>query len=114
MIRRIWLFPVLLLMILGAVVYSATCANETEEPATTPSPDSAVTIQKLLDRIESLEKRITKLETGETLVRVADRREEQAIDNPSQMPWQPKAANPDREERTNGQKWQFKLLNHKN
>lgn len=112
--RRFWLLPVLLLTTLSVVVYSATSANDTEEPAVAPSSDSAATIQKLLERIESLEKRIAKLENSETLVRVADRREEQDIEIHSEMPKQPKGSNSDRGESTNGQKWHFRLLNHKN
>jgi hypothetical protein len=111
--RRYWMLPVLFLSISSLVIYGATCANEVKKSENTSSSDPAITIQKLLERIESLEKRISKLENGETLVRVADRREESAVGTQQQSPQQ-KETNSDSERSTNGQTWRLRLLNHRN
>ena len=76
-------------------------------------PGERATQLELIERIESLEKRLAKLEAETQPVRQADHRETPYVPNPRTLP--PVTASEDNEQpnRINGQTWRIRMLSHR-
>ena len=110
------------LLILGIVFdWSLSRAQDNEKPVSALlaiQPDKISEIANLLDRVESLEKRLAALEAREPLVRQVDSRESAVDYQTTPVPPSRMSENNDGQEevetqKINGQKWSFRLLKHK-
>lgn len=118
MSRFYLLFAVATIVIGAMLMLNPTRASDDDKPSVAAAPKEEISeVGALVDRIEQLERRLAALEGREPLIRQADSRETTEFEGaaPIQPVIRPKAENEDAGEiqKTNGQKWQIRLLNYR-
>jgi len=114
MTRSQSLLGVLLLVLTAlTLTWQSSRADDDQSSAKATSILSGSSEEKLIERIEALEQRISKLERLETLVRQADNSLSPAVPAPRELP----AITPDEgqppQQKTNGTTWSFRTLSHR-
>jgi hypothetical protein len=95
-----------------AFAWQSSDAGDADAAATARSEDQATQLE-LIQRIESLEKRLEKLEAETMPIRQADHREPTYVPTPRILP--PATASEDNAGSTitNGQTWRIRMLSHR-
>jgi|GEM_PF-3421613 len=114
-------FSIIALLILAAgASWQSSRAADDEKPGSADRVTEISNSLVLLERIESLEKRIVALEGRDNLIRQANGREPRIIysqvkplDAPKAPPAETVEENEDPPETTNGQKWKVRFLGHR-
>jgi hypothetical protein len=100
--------------ILFGIAFAWQSSNADDEKIeSTVRPEQPAVQLELIERIEALEKRLEKLEAKTMPVRQADHREPIYVPTPRTLPSATASEDHEGSSRTNGQKWQIKMLSHR-
>lgn len=120
MTRTYSFIAVALLMLAVTASWQSSRAGDDEKPASTERMTEISKSLDLVERIESLEKRIAALEGRDNLIRQAHSREPRIIfsqvkpiGEPTTPADEPAGEDDDTPQTTNGQKWKLRFLGHR-
>jgi len=95
------------------LAWQSSRADDDKSSTTATSSLSSSTEEKLIERIEALEQRISKLERLETHIRQADNSLSPAVPVPRELPAIAPEEGQVPQNKTNGTTWSFRTLGHR-
>ena len=114
MTRSQSLLGVLVLVLTAfTLTWQSSRADDDKSSTAATSGRSASTEEKLIERIEALEQRISKLERLETHIRQADNSLSPAVPAPRELPAIAPEEGQSPQNKTNGTTWSFRTLSHR-